>query len=42
MPAMQSALPTLKVAALKATSDLAKSLQKEDKFSLVHHQGFRN
>ena len=38
MPAMQSALPTLKVAALKATSDLAKSLQNEENFNLVHHQ----
>ena len=39
MPAMQSALPSLKEAALKATSELAKSLQKEPTgFSLVHHQ----
>ena len=39
MPAMQSALPNLKLAALKATSDVAKSLQNEDHpFTLVHHQ----
>ena len=40
MPAMQSALPPLKEAALKATSELAKSLQQQNEqtFSLVHHQ----
>ena len=38
MPAMQSALPILKVSALKATSDLAKSLQNFHSFNLVHHQ----
>ena len=39
MPAMQSASSSLKMAALKAASDVAKALQKcEDEFSLVHHQ----
>jgi hypothetical protein len=39
MPAMQSALPSLKVAALRATSDVARALQScSDEFSLVHHQ----
>lgn len=39
MPAMQSALPVLKLAALRATSDLAKSLQKSSQeFNLTHHQ----
>ena len=43
MPALQSNLSTLKVAALKATSEVAESLlalqqNDEQTFTLVHHQ----
>ena len=38
MPAMQSAHSALKLAALKAISDLAKALRKINGFSLIHHQ----
>ena len=41
MPALQSNLSGLKVSALKATSEVAESLQQqqnEQSFALVHHQ----
>ena len=38
MPAMQSASSSLKMAALKAVSDIARALQQFEDFSLVHHQ----